>query len=208
MENTLELARALIARRSLTPDDAGCQELLAARLAACGFRIEHMRFGSVDNLWARRGTTPPVLCFAGHTDVVPAGPPDQWRTPPFEPTVRDGFLCGRGAADMKSSLAAMVCAVERFVARRPAHAGSLALLITSDEEGPAIDGTERALARLLERGERVDWCLVGEATSRERLGDAVRIGRRGSLSGLLRVRGVQGHVAYPQLARNAVHEAL
>ena len=208
MPPTLELARALIARRSLTPDDAGCQQVIAARLAACGFSIEHMRFGAVDNLWARRGSDEPVLCFAGHTDVVPAGPPDQWHTPPFEPSERNGVLYGRGAADMKSSLAAIVCACERFVARHPRHRGSLALLITSDEEGPSIDGTQRVLARLAERGERIDWCVVGEATSRERFGDAVRIGRRGSLTGKLIVRGVQGHVAYPQLARNAIHMAL
>jgi len=208
MEAVLELARALIARRSVTPEDAGCQALLASRLAACGFSIEQMRFGEVDNLWARHGTGNPVLCFAGHTDVVPAGPTDQWRSPPFEPTVRDGLLYGRGAADMKSGLAAFVCACERFVARTPRHRGSLALLITSDEEGAATDGTVRALAQLRERGERIDWCLVGEATSRERLGDAVRVGRRGSLTGKLIVRGKQGHVAYPQLARNAIHLAL
>jgi succinyl-diaminopimelate desuccinylase len=197
MSTTLDLARALIARRSLTPDDAGCQELLGARLAACGFAVEHMRFGEVDNLWARHGTERPTLCCAGHTDVVPAGPPDQWHTAPFQPSVRDGLLYGRGAADMKSSLAAFVCAAERFVAQRPRHRGSLALLFTSDEEGPAIDGTSRVLERLAERGEHIDWCLVGEATSRERLGDAVRVGRRGSLSGTLVVHGVQGHVAYP-----------
>jgi succinyl-diaminopimelate desuccinylase len=208
MDATLELACALIARRSLTPEDAGCQDLIAARLAAVGFGIERMRFGAVDNLWARRGAGSPVLCFAGHTDVVPPGPLEQWRSPPFEPDVRDGLLYGRGAADMKSSLAAIVRACEEFVARRPRHRGSLALLVTSDEEGPSVDGTERVLARLRERGERIDWCVVGEATSRERLGDAVRIGRRGSLSGRLQLRGVQGHVAYPQLARNAIHLAL
>jgi len=208
MDATLELARALVARRSLTPDDAGCQELIGARLSACGFTLEPMRFGDVDNLWARHGSANPVLCFAGHTDVVPAGPPDQWHSAPFQPNERDGLLYGRGAADMKSSLAAFVCAAERFVARRPQHEGSLALLITSDEEGPAVDGTERVLARLRERGEHIDWCVVGEATSRERLGDAVRVGRRGSLTGRLIVRGVQGHVAYPLLARNAIHHAL
>jgi succinyl-diaminopimelate desuccinylase len=208
MTSVLELARALIARRSVTPDDAGCQELLASRLAASGFAVERMRFGDVDNLWARHGTGNPILCLAGHTDVVPAGPPDQWHTPPFEPTVRDGVLYGRGAADMKSGLAAFVCASERFVAADPRHRGSLALLITSDEEGVAVDGTARVLTQLRERGERIDWCLVGEATSRDRLGDAVRVGRRGSLTGKLIVRGKQGHVAYPQLARSAIHLAL
>jgi succinyl-diaminopimelate desuccinylase len=208
MDATLELARSLIARRSLTPDDAGCQDLIGERLSACGFTLEPMRFGEVDNLWARHGSGNPVLCFAGHTDVVPAGPPDQWHSAAFQPSERDGLLYGRGAADMKSSLAAFVCAAERFVAQRPRHAGSLALLITSDEEGPAVEGTERVLARLRERGERIDWCVVGEATSRERLGDAVRVGRRGSLTGKLIVRGVQGHVAYPLLARNAIHQAL
>jgi succinyl-diaminopimelate desuccinylase len=208
VKSVLELARALIARRSVTPQDAGCQELLAARLAACGFVVEHMRFREVDNLWARHGIGNPIFCFAGHTDVVPAGPTEQWRTPPFEPSVRDGVLYGRGAADMKSGLAAFVCACERFVARHPRHPGSLALLVTSDEEGVAVDGTVRVLAQLRERGERIDWCLVGEATSRERLGDAVRVGRRGSLTGKLTVHGKQGHVAYPQLARSAIHDAL
>jgi succinyl-diaminopimelate desuccinylase len=206
-EPVLELARALIARRSLTPDDAGCQDLLAARLEPAGFQVERMRFGAVDNLWARHGTAPPVLCFAGHTDVVPGGPPDQWNSPPFAPSVRDGWLYGRGAADMKSSLAAMTRAAADFVRRAPGHRGTLALLVTSDEEGPAVDGTVRVVEALTARGERIDWCVVGEATSRERLGDEIRIGRRGSCSGKLVVRGVQGHVAYPEKARNAIHVA-
>jgi succinyl-diaminopimelate desuccinylase len=206
-EPVLDLARALIARRSLTPDDAGCQDLLAERLAAAGFAVERMRFGSVDNLWARHGAEPPVLCFAGHTDVVPGGPPDQWFSPPFAPSVRDGYLYGRGAADMKSALSAMTCAAADFVRRAPRHRGSIALLVTSDEEGPAVDGTTRVVDALTARGERIDWCVVGEATSRERLGDEVRVGRRGSYSGKLVVRGVQGHVAYPDKARNAIHVA-
>lgn len=204
----LELAQALIARPSLTPDDAGCQKMLADRLRAAGFACEHLRFGAVDNLWARHGTAAPLLVFAGHTDVVPPGPRDQWRNEPFAPVVRDGLLYGRGAADMKGSLAAMVLACEQFVAAHPEHAGSIGLLITSDEEGPADDGTRRVLETLAGRDENIDYCLVGEPSCAEQLGDTVRRGRRGSLSATLTVKGVQGHVAYPEKADNAIHRAL
>jgi succinyl-diaminopimelate desuccinylase len=204
-EAALELARELIARRSVTPDDGGCQELLAARLAATGFRCEHMPFGAVSNLWARRGSARPIVCFAGHTDVVPTGPLGEWRSDPFVPTVRDGRLYGRGAADMKSSIAAFVVAAEAFVKERPRHSGSIALLITSDEEGPSVDGTVRVVERLRQRGETIDYCLVGEPSSTDALGDTIKNGRRGSLSGKLVVRGVQGHVAYPHLVRNPIH---
>ena len=202
---TLDLARELIARRSQTPDDAGCQELLGKRLATSGFRCESLVSNGVSNLWARRGDTRPVVCFAGHTDVVPSGPLDAWDSDPFDPTLRDGYLYGRGAADMKSSLAAFVVAIEQFVAGRPDHPGSIALLITSDEEGPAVDGTVRVVERLRGRGETLDYCVVGEPSSVDRLGDMIKNGRRGTLSGKLIVRGVQGHVAYPQLARNPIH---
>ena len=205
---TLALARALIARPSVTPEDAGCQALMAERLAALGFRNEPMPFGEVQNLWSRRGEAGPLLVFAGHTDVVPPGPEAGWRTPPFEPTVIDDMLYGRGAADMKGSLAAMITACERFLARHPRPRGSIGFLITSDEEGPAVDGTVRVVEALQARGERIDWCLVGEPSSSERVGDVIKNGRRGSLSGQLVVRGVQGHVAYPQLADNPVHRAL
>jgi succinyl-diaminopimelate desuccinylase len=201
----LELARELIARRSVTPDDAGCQELLAARLAAAGFRCEPVRCGEVSNLWARRGGAKPLVCFAGHTDVVPTGPLAEWHSDPFVPTLRDGKLYGRGAADMKSSIAAFVVAAEAFVKERPQHSGSIALLITSDEEGPSVDGTVRVVERLKRRGETIDYCLVGEPSSSDALGDNVKNGRRGSLSGRLMVRGVQGHVAYPHLVRNPIH---
>jgi succinyl-diaminopimelate desuccinylase len=180
-------------------------DVIAARLELLGFNIDRLNFGPVDNLWARLGTGGPVLCFAGHTDVVPTGPREEWHSEPFEPVVRDGILYGRGAADMKSSLAAMVTATERFVAGHPRHAGSLAFLLTSDEEGPAIDGTRRVMDVLGARGERIDFCVVGEPTSHERLGDTIKIGRRGSLSGRLTVHGVQGHIAYPHLADNPVH---
>ncbi len=205
MRSALELTQALIARRSLTPQDAGCQELLAARLSAAGFRCEPLHAGGVTNLWARRGAARPLLCFAGHTDVVPTGPLDQWHSDPFAPTIRDGRLYGRGAADMKSSIAAFVVAAEAFAAERPTHRGSIALLITSDEEGPAIDGTVRVVEQLKRRGESIDYCLVGEPSSADSLGDVIKNGRRGSLSGKLIVRGVQGHIAYPQLARNPIH---
>ncbi len=203
--NALALTRTLIQRPSVTPADAGCQQLLAAWLAPLGFAIEHMSFGAVDNLWARRGQSGPVLCFAGHTDVVPPGPLDQWRVDPFAAQVIEGNLFGRGSADMKASLAAMVTACRRFVAAYPEHAGSLAFLITSDEEGPARDGTLRVIQTLTERGEQIRWCVIGEPSSSRQLGDTVRIGRRGSLSGILTVNGVQGHVAYPQLADNPIH---
>ncbi|WP_304639353.1 succinyl-diaminopimelate desuccinylase [Pseudomonas sp.] len=204
---TLALACELIARDSTTPEDAGCQQLMAERLAACGFRIEPMRFGEVENLWARRGEEGPVLCFAGHTDVVPTGPLERWQNPPFEPTVIDGMLHGRGAADMKGSLASMVIAVERFVAEHPDHHGSIAFLITSDEEGPAVDGTVRVVETLQARREKVDWCIVGEPSSTEHVGDIVKNGRRGSLNARLVIKGKQGHVAYPHLARNPIHLA-
>jgi succinyl-diaminopimelate desuccinylase len=202
---TFDLARELIARPSVTPNDADCQTILGRRLEPLGFRLEPMRFGGVDNLWARRGSEAPLVCFAGHTDVVPTGPLERWSSDPFVPSVRDGVLYGRGAADMKSSLAAFVTAIETFVRDHPAHRGSIALLLTSDEEGPATDGTVRVVETLRARGERPDFCIVGEPTSSQRLGDTIKNGRRGSLSGELTVRGVQGHVAYPQLARNPVH---
>lgn len=204
---TLALASELIARPSVTPLDAGCQQLLGARLAAAGFRLEPLRCGEVDNLWARRGDAAPLVCFAGHTDVVPTGPLPQWSSDPFVPTLRDGRLYGRGAADMKSSLAAFIVAIESFVAAHPRHRGSIALLLTSDEEGPALDGTVRVVERLKSRGQAIDYCVVGEPTSVERLGDTVKNGRRGSLSGHLVVKGAQGHVAYPHLARNPIHLA-
>jgi len=205
MSQTLELTQDLLGRRSLTPADGGCQELIAGRLAAAGFTVESLRYGEVDNLWARRGSGAPVFCFAGHTDVVPTGPLEEWHSDPFVPARRGESLYGRGAADMKSGLAAMVTAAEAFVAAHPAHRGSLAFLITSDEEGPSVDGTKRVAQTLRERGERIDWCLVGEPSSESALGDTIKIGRRGSLSGRLTVHGVQGHVAYPQLAENPVH---
>ena len=201
-----ELARELIQRPSVTPEDAGCQPLIAERLAARGFDVEHCRFGEVDNLWARHGQTGPLLVLLGHTDVVPPGPESDWRFPPFSATEHDGMLWGRGAADMKGSVAAMVVAAEEFVARHPAHSGSVALLLTSDEEGPAVDGTRRMIDWLKQRGETIDYCIVGEPSSTERLGDTLRVGRRGTLSGDLTVHGIQGHVAYPQRARNPVHE--
>ena len=204
---TLDLTKALIRMRSVTPQDGGCQRLLAQRLQALGFEIEPMRFGDVDNLWARRGRTAPLVVFAGHTDVVPTGPLDQWHSDPFEPTERDGWLVGRGAADMKTSIAAFVTAAERFVRDHPQHPGSIALLITSDEEGVAVDGTTRVVEALRARGEQLDYCIVGEPTCVDRLGDTIKNGRRGSLSGELFVRGVQGHVAYPHLGRNPVHLA-
>lgn len=206
MAGTLELAQALISRRSVTPDDAGCQALIAERLSAVGFRCEPMRFGDVSNLWARRGAARPLLCFAGHTDVVPTGPLSEWHSDPFVPTIRDGKLFGRGAADMKSSIAAFVTATEYFLKERPNHSGSIALLLTSDEEGPALDGTAKVVEVLKKRGETMDYCIVGEPTSVDALGDTLKNGRRGSLSGRLTVRGVQGHVAYPHLARNPVHQ--
>ncbi|GAA5234071.1 succinyl-diaminopimelate desuccinylase [Verticiella sediminum] len=206
MSEVLCLVQDLIRRPSVTPDDAGCQDLLAERLRAVGFACETLASGGVTNLWARRGSTGPLLVFAGHTDVVPTGPLERWRFPPFEPTVADGRLYGRGAADMKSSIAAFVVAAEEFVAAHSQHAGSIGLLITSDEEGPATDGTVKVVEALAARGERLDYCIVGEPTSVDTLGDTLKNGRRGSLSGCLTVQGIQGHVAYPHLARNPVHE--
>ncbi|MFI4913910.1 MAG: succinyl-diaminopimelate desuccinylase [Steroidobacterales bacterium] len=205
MSATLELTQDLIGRPSVTPADEGCQALMAGRLAALGFRVEMLRYGNVDNLWAQRGDGAPVLCFAGHTDVVPTGPLEEWRSDPFRPSVRDGLLYGRGAADMKSGLAAMVTATESFIAQHPDHRGSLAFLITSDEEGPSVDGTRRVVETLRARHQRIDWCIVGEPSSEQSIGDTIKIGRRGSLSGRLTVHGVQGHIAYPQLAANPVH---
>jgi len=206
---TLRLARELIARRSITPEDGGCQELIAQRIEPLGFKVERIRCGEVSNLWARRGSNPPLVCFAGHTDVVPTGPVNQWHSDPFTPTERDGMLYGRGAADMKISIAAFVTAIEAFLRRHPdPHPlGSIALLITSDEEGVAVDGTVRVVERLKARGERIDYTIVGEPTAVDRLGDTIKNGRRGSLSATLRVKGVQGHVAYPHLSRNPIHLA-
>jgi succinyl-diaminopimelate desuccinylase len=203
----LALACELIARRSVTPDDGDCQALLAGRLARAGFAAETLASGGVTSVWLRRGSEAPVLCFAGHTDVVPPGPPDAWHSDPFEPSIRDGWLYGRGAADMKASIAAFVTAAEAFVAAHPHHRGSIALLLTSDEEGPATDGTVKVVERLAARGTRIDFCIVGEPSSVERLGDMIKNGRRGTLSGVLRVRGVQGHVAYPEQVRNPIHLA-
>ena len=202
--STLELARELVRRPSITPDDAGCQALLAEHLRPLGFRTRPMPFGAVSNLWARRGIEPPLFVFLGHTDVVPPGPEDAWTTPPFDPVLRDGFLHGRGAADMKGSLAAMVTACERFTARRPEPRGSIAFLVTSDEEGPAEDGTRRVLDGL---ADSIDWCVVGEPSSDERAGDTIKHGRRGSLNGRLAVHGVQGHIAYPDRTVNPIHGA-
>ena len=208
MQNdTLTLAQELIACRSLTPSDAGCQEILIRRLEKMDFRIEKVRCGKVDNLWTRRGTSAPVICFAGHTDVVPTGPLEQWKSDPFKPEVRDSRLYGRGAADMKGSLAAFVTAIEAFIAEHPSHLGSIALLITSDEEGVAVDGTARVVDSLNLRGELIDYCIVGEPTCVDELGDTIKNGRRGSLSGTLIVKGIQGHIAYPHLARNPIHLA-
>jgi succinyl-diaminopimelate desuccinylase len=200
----IELLKSLVRRRSVTPDDAGCQALIAARLESSGFRCESLPFGDVSNLWARRGQAAPLICFAGHTDVVPPGDLEAWHSDPFEPVVRDGLLFGRGAADMKGGLAAMIVAVEEFVAAHPDHPGSIAFLITSDEEGRARDGTLKVVETLVARNEKIDWCLLGEPSSRALLGDTVRIGRRGSLSGRLQIAGIQGHVAYPDLADNPV----
>ncbi|MBX3639070.1 MAG: succinyl-diaminopimelate desuccinylase [Nitrosomonas sp.] len=203
--DTLELTQHLIACRSVTPDDAGCQQLLTQRLEKMGFHIEKMRFGEVDNLWARRGNASPVICFAGHTDVVPTGPLEQWTSDPFTPVIRNGCLYGRGAADMKASLAAFITAIEAFVTQHPHHNGSIALLITSDEEGPAINGTVKVVETLKTRDEKLDYCIVGEPTCVNQLGDTIKNGRRGSLSGYLTVHGIQGHIAYPHLARNPIH---
>ena len=205
MSDTLALTQQLISRRSLTPLDEGCLALMGERLQALGFKLEMMRCGKVDNLWARRGNSSPVICFAGHTDVVPTGPLDKWDSDPFTPTIRDGLLYGRGAADMKGSLAAFVTSIEKFVAEHPDHSGSIALMLTSDEEGVAIDGTVRVVEALQARGEKLDYCIVGEPTSATRTGDTIKNGRRGSLSGTLTVKGVQGHIAYPHLVKNPIH---
>jgi succinyl-diaminopimelate desuccinylase len=205
---TLALTCELISLSSVTPDDNGCQRRMAELLAPLGFACETMASGAVTNLWARRGAAPPCLVFAGHTDVVPTGPLEQWTTPPFEPTVRDGRLYGRGAADMKTSLAAMVVACQEFVAAHPDHKGSIAFLITSDEEGPAVDGTVIVCNALQQRGEKLDYCIVGEPTSVKSLGDMIKNGRRGSMSGRLVIKGVQGHIAYPHLAKNPIHLAV
>ena len=202
---TLSLAIDLLTRRSNTPEDAGCQELMISRLEPLGFKIERMRFGNVDNLYARRGNTAPLLVFAGHTDVVPTGPLDKWHTPPFEPTIEDGMLYARGAADMKTSLAAFITSIEEFIKAHPNHAGSIGLLITSDEEGVAVDGTVKVVEALKARGEHIDYCIVGEPTSNKLVGDMIKNGRRGSLSGKLLVKGVQGHIAYPHLVKNPIH---
>jgi succinyl-diaminopimelate desuccinylase len=203
--DTLELAKQLIARPSVTPEDAGCLDLLTALLEPAGFVCEKISMGGVDNLWARRGTAAPLICFAGHTDVVPTGPVEQWQSNPFTPTIRDGVLYGRGASDMKSSLAAFVAALLEFVEQHPNHPGSLAVLFTSDEEGPAIDGTVRVVEALKERKVKMDYCIVGEPTAVKKTGDMIKNGRRGSLSGRLTVKGTQGHVAYPHLANNPIH---
>jgi succinyl-diaminopimelate desuccinylase len=204
---TLSLAKQLISRHSLTPMDDGCIDIIGARLTALDFSLEKMRHEDVDNLWARRGNTSPVICFAGHTDVVPPGPVNKWDSDPFTPTVRDGMLFGRGAADMKGSLAAFVTAIEKFVAAHPQHRGSIAMLLTSDEEGVAVDGTVRVVEALQQRGEKLDYCIVGEPTAESKIGDTIKNGRRGTLSGTLVVKGVQGHIAYPHLVKNPIHLA-
>jgi len=208
MEKTLSLCCELIRRESVTPEDAGCQALMMAHLDSLGFACSELPFGEVSNFWAERGTDGPILVFAGHTDVVPTGPPERWATPPFEPTLRDGKLFGRGAADMKASLAAMLVACEEFVAAHPEHPGRIGFLITSDEEGPAADGTVRVVQHLQDQGKAIDWCLVGEPSSSSALGDVIKNGRRGSLGAVLTIKGVQGHIAYPHLADNPIHRAL
>lgn len=207
MSSTLDLTQQLISRKSLTPLDEGCLDLISGHLAPLNFKFEKMHCGEVDNLYARRGTSAPVICFAGHTDVVPTGPVDKWHSDPFTPTVRDGMLYGRGAADMKGSIAAFVTATEKFVAAYPQHRGSIALLLTSDEEGVAVDGTVRVVEVLKARNEKLDYCIVGEPTAVSKMGDTIKNGRRGSLSGTLTVKGVQGHIAYPHLVKNPIHLA-
>jgi succinyl-diaminopimelate desuccinylase len=206
MSDTLQLSQDLISRPSVTPEDSGCQILLAERLRKIGFKIEHLRFGETDNLWARRGTEGPLFAFAGHTDVVPTGPEENWKFPPFKPTIDNGMLYGRGTADMKSSIACMVTACERFISQNPNHNGSIAFLITSDEEGPAHDGTVKVVETLEARNEKIDWCLVGEPSSTDKVCDVIKNGRRGSIGCTLKVKGKQGHVAYPHLAKNPIHE--
>ena len=208
MSAVLDLTHELVTRRSLTPDDAGCQTLMMQRLQKVGFQVEPMRFGQVDNFWARLGKSGPLLVFAGHTDVVPTGPLEQWESDPFVPTVRDGLLYGRGTADMKGGLAAMLVAVEHYLAAKPVMKGSIGFLITSDEEGPSVDGTVKVVERLQARGEKIDWCVLGEPSCLERFGDNMRNGRRGSLTGILKVEGIQGHVAYPERADNPIHRVV
>ncbi len=208
MKEVVELTKELLLRPSVTPDDAGCQVLIAERLRRAGFVCESLRFGEVDNLWATHGAGGPVLALLGHTDVVPPGPREAWASDPFVPEIRDGVLYGRGAADMKGSVAAFVVALERFVAEHPDHPGMVALLLTSDEEGDAIDGVRRVADAFRERGQKIDWCITGEPSSTAKLGDLLRVGRRGTLSATLTVRGVQGHVAYPEKARNPIHQAM
>lgn len=205
MSATLELTKTLISRPSLTPNDADCQQIISERLAKLEFHLEPMRFGDVDNLWARHGTQGPLLVFAGHTDVVPTGPSENWESDPFEPTIRGDYLFGRGAADMKSGLAAMVIAAENFIKKYPNYPGSIGFLITSDEEGPSIDGTQKVITELVKRNEKIDFCIIGEASSDKQLCDQVRVGRRGSLHGKLTIHGKQGHVANPHLAENPIH---
>jgi len=208
MEATLDLCCQLIRRQSVTPDDDGCQDVMIERLENIGFTCERLRFGEVDNFWAEHGSEGPIIVFAGHTDVVPTGPVDQWSTPPFDPTIVDGVLYGRGTADMKASLAAMVVACENFIEANPEHSGRIGFLITSDEEGPATNGTVKVIEHLQNQGKNIDWCLVGEPSSSNVLGDTIKNGRRGSLGAILKVRGVQGHIAYPHLADNPIHSAL
>ena len=207
MTTTLELTSDLIKRASVTPEDAGCQQLIAERLEPLGFKATHLRFEDVDNLWITHGEGAPLFCFAGHTDVVPTGPIEQWNSDPFEPVIRDNHLYGRGAADMKSGIAAMVLAAEAFVQQNPNHVGTVALLITSDEEGPSINGTIKVIDYLEENNIKIDWCVLGEPSSDQKLGDIIRTGRRGSLNGVLTIKGIQGHVAYPDIAENPVHSA-
>jgi succinyl-diaminopimelate desuccinylase len=207
MSRTLELTKDLINRKSVTPEDSGCQEMMSNILKPLGFEIEDLTFADTKNIWARRGTEEPLFCFAGHTDVVPSGPEKNWQTPPFQATEKDGYIHGRGAADMKGSLAAMLVATENFVTANPQHTGSIAFLITSDEEGPFINGTTKVIDTLVARNEKITWCLVGEPSSTDEVGDVVKNGRRGSLTGDLLVKGIQGHVAYPHLARNPIHES-
>jgi len=206
LSETIELTCDLISRQSVTPEDDGCQAMMAERLERLGFEVESMPFEEVTNFWARRGTTEPVLCFAGHTDVVPTGPVEKWQSPPFVPTFKDGMIYGRGAADMKGSIAAFMTALDRFIAAHPDHEGSIALLITSDEEGPYVNGTTRVIDTLEARNEKITWAIVGEPSSTDKVGDVIKNGRRGSLGATLRVKGIQGHVAYPHLVRNPIHE--
>ena len=207
MSDTLKLTTELINRKTLTPNDNGCQKLIAERLKKNGFRAEHLRFDDVDNLWVTHGNSGPLFVFAGHTDTVPVGPIEKWNTDPFKAEIKEGYLYGRGAADMKSGVAAMVTAAERYVQKNPTHNGTIALLITSDEEGPSINGTRKVIDYLNEKKIKIDWCVLGEPSSDKQLADVIRIGRRGSLNGILKINGIQGHVAYPEKAKNPIHEA-